>query len=296
MLDHLQEITTTNDLEKVLDTFKELISKKYSSLILNQDRVLDVNSMIHLFKKNKLKNLNTFEISLSNFTVHLIDKEINNQSDKLQISRKLFLYGLKTQGRLDIYVKCHVLKQLLSINSNILNPVLPKEFSDSLNTMEKDIYRIITTAESTPFTEDRYMKYVEIFIDKNKKKRETIKEIKKLFIVYQNVNEERSLKFCEKLFIQLLGHEDREIRDEAVKLLNMLYDETNWQEKDTFKDTIIKNIGEQFKFDLVIRKSDFDGENIILISSSPTYNSQAPLNVISWNPIKSKESFNVTIV
>jgi hypothetical protein len=254
---------------------------------------MEVNSMVYLYKNYKLKNITSFELTLSDFSIQLIDKESRDQNQNLQINRKLFLFGLKTLGRLDIYVKCHILKQLLSIQSNSLGKVVTKEFIESINTMEKDIYRIITTAETTPFTEEKYMRYVEILVDKNKKKRDVVKEIKKLFIVYQNVNDELSLKLCEKLFIQLLGHEEKEIRDEAVKLLNMLYDETNWQEKESFKETIIHTINEQFKFELVVRKSDFNEENTILITCCPSYSSQVPLNIISWNSVNSKESFNV---
>lgn len=249
--------------------------------------------MVYLYKNYKLKNTSNFELTLSNFSIQFTDKESKDHNKFLQINKKLFLYGLKTLGRLDIYVKCHILKQLSSLNSNSLGIAIPREFIDSLNKMEKDIYHIITTAESSPFTEEKYMRYVEIFLDKNKKKRDTIKEMKKLFIAYQNVNEEVSLKLCEKLFIQLLGHDEKEIRDEAVKCLNMLYDETNWQEKESFKETIINTIGEQFKFEVIVRKSEFDDENTILITCSPSYNSQVPLNIISWNSFSSKESFNV---
>jgi len=283
-------------LERVIEIIKEIVTKKYSSLGLNHDRLLEVNSLVYLYKNYKLKNTSSLELTLSNFSISLGDKESKDQNKILQINRKLFLYGLKTIGRLDIYVKCHFLKQLLSLHSNTLGKVVPKEFIESLNTMEKDIYRTITTAETTPFTEEKYMRYLEIFVDKNKKKRDVVKEIKKLFIVYQNVNEEVSLKLCEKLFIQLLGHEEKEIRDEAVKLLNMLYDETNWQDKESFKETIIHTIREQFKFELVVRKSDFDEENTVLITCCPSYNSQVPLNIISWNSINSKESFNVILL
>ena len=91
----------------------------------------------------------------------------------------------------------------------------------------------------------------------------------------------------------MLGHREKEIRDEAVKLLNMFYDETNWQEKESFKEISISNIGEEFSLELVVRKNDFDQDNTMVIISSPSYNLKVPLNVISWNSISSTEIIQV---
>ena len=157
--------------------------------------------------------------------------------------------------------------------------------------MEKDINRILSAAESQAMNEEKYSKLLNICVDDNTMKREQIKDLRKLFIVYQNVNDEVSLKFCEKLFIQMLGHREKEIRDEAVKLLNMFYDETNWQEKESFKEISISNIGEEFSLELVVRKNDFDQDNTMVIISSPSYNLKVPLNVISWNSISKDIDF-----
>ena len=161
--------------------------------------------------------------------------------------------------------------------------------------MEKDISRIISTAESQVMTEEKYMKFVEKFVNKTMTK-EPLKELKKLFSVYQYVNDESSLKVCERLFIQLLGHSEKDFRDEAVKLLNMLYDETNWQEKESYKETSILNIGEEFNLEIILRKKDFEEENTMLVSCSPSYSVKVPFNVISWNPISSSELITVILI
>jgi hypothetical protein len=49
-----------------------------------------------------------------------------------------------------------------------------------------------------------------------------------LFIAQITGNKE-SLRCIEKTLIQLLGYVDVYVRDEAVILLNMLYDEHDWQ-------------------------------------------------------------------
>ena len=54
------------------------------------------------------------------------------------------------------------------------------------------------------------------------------------------------IKIYERLFIQLLGHLDREVRNDAIKILNIIYDQTTWQEKSAFplENTKIQLLGE----------------------------------------------------
>ena len=52
--------------------------------------------------------------------------------------------------------------------------------------------------------------------------------------IFQNVSDLKSIKILEKLFIQLLGHIDRQIRNFSVRMLNMIYDGTTWQDKSAF--------------------------------------------------------------
>lgn len=49
---------------------------------------------------------------------------------------------------------------------------------------------------------------------------------RKLIGIFQNVNDFESLDILEKLLIQLLGHFEKEVRNNAVKMLNMIYDQT----------------------------------------------------------------------
>lgn len=42
-------------------------------------------------------------------------------------------------------------------------------------------------------------------------------------------NFDESLKLIERLLIQLLGHIETSVRDQATILLNMLYDGVDWQ-------------------------------------------------------------------
>ena len=252
--------------------------------------------MIYLYKFGKFNILETFEITLSNFTINLTDNESHNQSEsEISINKKLLLYGLKSFGRLDIYIKCHILKQIISLHLNSIENVEANEFINSLNTLEKHIFHIMSSANSLAMNEYKYMQYVDIFIGKTEKK-ESLKELKKLFFLYQKVNDEDSLKICERLFIQLMGHQEKDIRNEAVRLLNMLYDESNWQENESFKDTTIHDIGDQFNLELILRENDFNEQNMILIVNCPSYNIQVPYNIISWNHITYSESIFVFFI
>jgi hypothetical protein len=58
------------------------------------------------------------------------------------------------------------------------------------------------------------------------------------------------------------------MRDVAVVYLNMLYDDTNWQEKTAFNPKI-KNVGDSVNFEYYIRKKDYEENAIILITNLP---------------------------
>lgn len=249
--------------------------------------------MIYLYKNENIKIVDPFKFTLSNFSIHLSINNSNNKNSNISIDKKLFLYGLNSFGRLDIYVKSHILNQVIYLNFNSIKNDLSKEFLDSLNNMDKDISRTILYAESNKLTEEKYLKYLEIFVDEKNYNPSYLRDLNRLFYIYQKVSDQYSLKICEKLFIQLLGHKEKEIRDKSVKLLNMLYDETNLQEKEAFKDVSINMVGDDFKLELIIRENDFDIKSMILLLSCPSYNEKVPYNIISWNLINTSKLINV---
>jgi len=56
-----------------------------------------------------------------------------------------------------------------------------------------------------------------------------IARLQNYLFVAQITGNKESLRCIEKTLIQLLGYVDVYVRDEAVILLNMLYDEHDWQ-------------------------------------------------------------------
>jgi len=76
-----------------------------------------------------------------------------------------------------------------------------------------------------------------------------------------------------------------EVRDEAIVLLNMLYDGNNWQEKNAFNPKI-KTIGEMFRLDIYLRKKDYEQGRVICIVNTPSNHLNLKENIISWNSVK----------
>ena len=53
--------------------------------------------------------------------------------------------------------------------------------------------------------------------------------------------------------IQRLGYKDIEVRDEAVIILNMLYDGIDWQLTSAFKP-LVRCVGQHFKVNLTVQR------------------------------------------
>ena len=101
---------------------------------------------------------------------------------------------------------------------------------------------------------------------------------------YQNINDLDSIKIYEKLFIQLLGHLDREVRNEAVKVLNIIYDQTTWQEKSPFPlvNTNVKLLGNTLQLELVVGSNSYSDKSVVLVCSSPCCNKDINYSVTSF--------------
>ena len=72
-----------------------------------------------------------------------------------------------------------------------------------------------------------------------------MEEIQRALFVAQISNDSDALYLLEKLLIQLMGFCDITIRDQAVVLLNMLYDKLDWQLQEAFRPTI-RTVGQHF--------------------------------------------------
>ena len=86
---------------------------------------------------------------------------------------------------------------------------------------------------------------------KTVKKMKLIEQLQRQLFVAQIMNNKESLFLIEKILIQLLGYYDMLVRDQAVILLNMLYDGVDWQLGSGFKP-VIRCVGQHFKVSLTV--------------------------------------------
>ena len=94
--------------------------------------------------------------------------------------------------------------------------------------------KVIMNIKKFPFTEVHFTKFINGFtheaLSKNSsRKKKYLEEIQRSLFVAQISDDKDALYLIEKLLIKLMGYCDITIRDQAVVLLNMLYDEVDWQ-------------------------------------------------------------------
>ena len=161
------------------------------------------------------KSQEEFLISVE-FSNSSLDEAIIPTPSVFKINQKILELGLNSQGKLDIYSKIHILKALI----NFINLEKLKPYTKDFQQMENDLIKLYKNSQKEKMTEEKYNEYVQVFTDGEKRDDwpKIISSCKKAISIFQNINDLDSIKIYEKLFIQLLGHLDREVRNEAVKL------------------------------------------------------------------------------
>ena len=127
------------------------------------------------------------------------------------------------------------------------------------------------------------------------KKIQLIEQLQRYLFVAQIHDNKESLKLIEKILIQLLGYQDIFVRDQAVVLLNMLYDGVDWQMQSAFRP-VIRCVGQHFKVDLTIRHDNFEksAETIFIGLSAPSNLPATHDTVLTWHKIMSHNIMTVT--
>lgn len=211
-----------------------------------------------------------------------LKNEKPSSKGNFEINKVLLDLGIMSNGRLDVYVKAHIIKNIILYSGK-------EEFNAYIQIyqkMEDDLTKLYETAKNDKFDEKKYNDAVVLFTNGELSDdwKTHITKYKNMLTVYQNVNDVESIKYLERLFIQLLGHLNRDIRNEAVKVLNMIYDETNWQDKSSFSldNTKIKLLNDDWSLELTIKKQDYIEQGIILVTNSPCQNPLVKTNEVSW--------------
>ena len=199
-----------------------------------------------------------------------------------KVNKNILELGLNSQGKLDVYSKIHIIKALIYfVNLEKLN-LYTKDFQQ----MENDLIKLYRNSQKEKMNEEKYNEYVKTFTDGEKRDEWTkiITSCKKVISIFQNINDTESIRIYEKLFIQLLGHLDRDVRNEAIKILNIIYDQTTWQEKSPFplENTKIQLLGEELNLELTIDKSNYSEKSVVLVVSSPCMNKNINYTVTTF--------------
>jgi len=190
----------------------------------------DMNSLLKLLQFNNENELTSEKNSNILFLLrdtnintddNLIELENLSIDDKLTINldKKLIKYALNSNGRLDIYAKAHFFLNIISAldkktNGDLKHKLNNLEILKYFETMEKDLFGIISMGESQKFTKNKFDNLIENFVENlmaRNYETKTIKELKKMIVLFQNINDQQSLKLLENLLIKLMGHPEVKI-------------------------------------------------------------------------------------
>ena len=280
---------------------KNIKSKEVSNFVLSSLKesyyLLADNESRHFnyidMAKKSFPNLRISEedTSISKVPV-VIQNEISKKSSDLQIKKLILDLGFQSHGRLDVYVKIHIMKAIIIyINDEDILPYI-----QIFQQMEDDLLKLYDTSVKEKLNNKKYDEFVEVFtnLDMRDKWKEHLSHCRKLIGIFQNVNDLESLDILERLLIQLLGHFEKEVRNNAVKMLNMIYDQTTWQEKSPFpiENTQIKLLNDQLTLEFNIQIDDFGEQNIVLIICTPSENKNVDYPCISFLKCQNEEEGN----
>ena len=282
---------------KILNSLKKkniekifLSSLKESYFLFADDSIKHYNykSLAKKIFPNLKKSQEEFLISVE-FNNPSLDDPIIPTPSVFKINQKILELGLNSQGKLDIYSKIHILKALI----NFINLEKLKPYTKDFRQMENDLIKLYKNSQREKMSEEKYNEYVEVFTNGEKREdwSKIISSCKKAISIFQNINDLDSIKIYEKLFIQLLGHLDREVRNEAVKVLNIIYDQTTWQEKSPFplENTNVKLLGNDLVLELTVNSSSYSDKSVVLVCSTPCLSKDINYTVTTFLKSSSEE-------
>jgi len=200
----------------------------------------EFNSHIKLLEFNNEINFTSYKNSSIIFLIKDDNKSnsMNSALENLSLENKLQItlnsnilnYSIKSNGRLDIYAKAHFVFSLFSalenkkanFRSNLKNLEVLKDFE----TMEKDLLGIISKGKAEKFNKTKLNslieKLAENLIARNNDTK-IIRDLKSLLVLYQNINDQESLKYVENLLVKLMGHPEVYLISFLMKKLDTHY-------------------------------------------------------------------------
>lgn len=152
--------------------------------------------------------------------------------------------------------------------------------------LSQTLSKVIVNIKKFPFHEKMYYKYVNEFGKRNTtKKMKYLEEIQRALFVAQIADDEQGLYWIEKLLIQLMGYCELSIRDQAVVLLNMLYDGVDWQLQEAFRP-IVRTVGQHFDVTAHIHAKEIQKDSMIFLglgAPSPIKGNNS--HILTWHKV-----------
>ena len=208
----LKQIKTHGVSDIVLNSLKE----SYYLLADNESKHYNYSDIA----KNSFSNLRISQedTSISRIPV-VLQNENSKSSSEIRIKKLILDLGFGSHGRLDVYVKIHIMKAIIIYLND--EEILP--YIQIFQQMEDDLLKLYDTSLKEKLNQKKYQEFVEIFtnLDMRDKWKDHLSHCRKLIGIFQNVNDFESLDILEKLLIQLLGHFEKEVRNNAE---NVKYD------------------------------------------------------------------------
>ena len=130
-----------------------------------------------------------------------------------------------------------------------------------------------------------------------------LEEIQRALFVAQIADDKNGLYWIEKLLIQLQGYCDIGIRDQAIVLLNMLYDGVDWQLQEAFRP-VVRSVGQHFIVNAIVQNQRNPQDSQIFLglgAPSPiqgnnhhllTWHKLEPRNIVQKDNIQQEISIN----
>jgi hypothetical protein len=219
------------------------------------DHACDARILVKALAKEWIKELPAPTLTIL-LDVVLSQDDTVSEGDGFQlvVNRAYLDLNLKSNGKMQLYFHAYFWHAFISqLQRKVESTVLTG--SDQLARLAKYAAKPKQVADMVgkyAFGEKEYQRFVEEFGGRKPfKKVKLIEELQRALFVAQIQENTEQLDLIEKLLIQLLGYKDIEVRDEAVIILNMLYDGIDWQLTSAFTP-IIRCVGQHFKVNLVV--------------------------------------------
>ena len=148
--------------------FKKINGKDISKLILKA-----LKESYYLLSDGEIKHFNYDYLAKKSFpklkisqedtaicrVPVILQEELSQNSSNFEIKKLILDLGFSSHGRLDIYVKIHIIKALISyLNEEELLPYI-----QIFQQMEDDLMKLHKNATKEKLTEEKYDKFVKLF-------------------------------------------------------------------------------------------------------------------------------------